>query len=210
MAAHELFIKRASSQTVVSIRHTLIGFRQRSNTEIAMRRKSNDMATDRTSITSGICYKKEPTIVALRYGYYIIKGKKKKYHRVFVNCSDSGMYARLGWVLNDDVDHCMICQEAFSDSMISGKHHCRACGDVICNSCSQGRAVVQPVETLGAVRVCGQCFYGQVCSLNRPIVYCSIFNIFRTWFMPILMIRVARRSRWRGSRNWTCWMMRCV
>ena len=51
-----------------------------------------------------------------------------------------------------------MCGDPFISSMLSsGKHHCRKCGSVICQSCSNER---RPIPLLGykePVRVCDRC-----------------------------------------------------
>ena len=37
---------------------------------------------------------------------------------------------RVGWVHDADVHHCMICESDFG--FFKRKHHCRACGSVVC------------------------------------------------------------------------------
>lgn len=52
----------------------------------------------------------------------------------------------------------MVCGDPFVSSMLSsGKHHCRKCGSVVCQSCSNER---RPIPLLGykePVRVCDRC-----------------------------------------------------
>jgi len=60
---------------------------------------------------------------------------------VFTNNSELGRYYKLGWILDDDIDNCMICNYLFQKNNFnfifkSDKHHCRACGNIICSSCS--------------------------------------------------------------------------
>ena len=60
---------------------------------------------------------------------------------------------------------CTICDSAFT--FINRKHHCRRCGNLVCDSCSTARRVVKlpavekPSEAVavsnGAVRVCDSC-----------------------------------------------------
>ncbi|XP_029475851.1 zinc finger FYVE domain-containing protein 1-like isoform X2 [Rhinatrema bivittatum] len=59
------------------------------------------------------------------------------------------------WVSDTEVTHCQQCKRTFTPKV--SKHHCRACGQGICNSCSQQR---RPVPSRGwhhPVRVCDDC-----------------------------------------------------
>lgn len=53
-----------------------------------------------------------------------------KFRRVFLRHEPY----TVGWILNDGVSACMICDCGFD--IVNRRHHCRACGKVICNSCS--------------------------------------------------------------------------
>lgn len=105
---------------------------------------------------------KKQFIYGLRKDTYNIKGQLKVFHRVFVKCEDSEHYSYLGWVINDDADVCMICQESFFGIVTTGKHHCRACGIIICEKCSVMKVTVSPIEKHGPMRVCCMCYYDQV------------------------------------------------
>jgi hypothetical protein len=91
---------------------------------------------------------------------YKLNGSEQIIRRVYLSCEDSGEYCNVGWVLNGDAANCMNCQLSFN-SFLAAKHHCRACGNVVCDNCSQGRSIVQTLENEGEVRVCNMCYYGQ-------------------------------------------------
>lgn len=60
------------------------------------------------------------------------------------------------WKSNLESRDCYICRTPFSDT--ARRHHCRACGEAICDPCSSKR---QPVPSRGwftDVRVCDQCY----------------------------------------------------
>lgn len=59
------------------------------------------------------------------------------------------------WIPDTRVTMCMICTSEFSVTW--RRHHCRACGRVVCSNCSDNRA---PLEYLRnkSVRVCEECF----------------------------------------------------
>lgn len=98
-------------------------------------------------------------ITGLRAETLNIAGVSKLYRRVYVLCPDSGTYFHVGWILNCDAENCMVCGTGFRSS---SKHHCRACGNVVCDKCSKHRAVVSPLDHLGPLRVCNLCCFGQV------------------------------------------------
>lgn len=64
---------------------------------------------------------------------------------------------KVEWVQEKHVSTCDTCYEAFS--FTKRKHHCRACGNVFCNNCTQHK---KPIPTLGymkPVRHCSKCYY---------------------------------------------------
>lgn len=79
--------------------------------------------------------------------------------RLYVQHESNITYSDVGWVLNEDMDCCMICADVYG--MFSGRHHCRACGNLICGSCSRNSVLVHELQDLGDVRVCNQCYWGQ-------------------------------------------------
>jgi hypothetical protein len=85
--------------------------------------------------------------------------------RVFLKSINFLDYRYVGWVLDVDMIICMICSEEFS--LFTRRHHCRICGDVICDSCSNQTIFISEIKECGPVRVCNCCFYGQVLSLPR-------------------------------------------
>jgi hypothetical protein len=99
----------------------------------------------------------KPHIYGLRLETVHVCGETMYYRRVFIKCEDSGEYAKVGWILNEDCAHCMICRK-----QLSLRHHCRACGNILCSSCCDIFEYVDLIESLGPVRVCMLCYYGQV------------------------------------------------
>lgn len=53
-------------------------------------------------------------------------------------------YSKVGWVLNYKQRNCLICFSSFG--LFNRKHHCRACGNLICNDCSRGRKLIYQLE----------------------------------------------------------------
>lgn len=80
--------------------------------------------------------------------------EKKIIKRVFVKENAENKYSLLGWVLGSEISSCMCCKEQFD--VWRWKHHCRASGLVICNSCSTF-SVVEELRDQGRVRVCITC-----------------------------------------------------
>lgn len=66
----------------------------------------------------------------------------------------------VGWILNECVDNCMLCEAPFDT--FRWKHHCRACGNVICDSCSS--TTVQIVEL-------SECHFQRACDLCAQVQY---------------------------------------
>jgi predicted RNA-binding Zn-ribbon protein involved in translation (DUF1610 family) len=99
-------------------------------------------------------------ITGLRAETFHVHGADKLFRRIFVLCNDTGEYGDVGWVIISDAEHCMVCGTSFAH-LSGGKHHCRACGNVICDKCSPGRELVHPIESVGEVRVCKQCYFDQ-------------------------------------------------
>jgi hypothetical protein len=98
----------------------------------------------------------------MRAEHFFDNGNLKLFRRIFVKCDDSGGYSDVGWVLICDANDCMVCGTAFTSSLSGGgKHHCRACGNVVCDDCSEAREIVEYLEGLGPVRVCNLCYYEQ-------------------------------------------------
>ena len=88
-----------------------------------------------------------------------LKGMKK-IRRIFINSPDGGDYTGLGWIINDDIDNCMLCNAEFGYTTY--KHHCKGCGSVVCHGCSPNKAIVFEISSVGELRVCHLCFFGQV------------------------------------------------
>jgi len=67
------------------------------------------------------------------------------------------------WVPDSQANRCQCCQETFS--FVKRKHHCRACGALICSTCSNQRL---PLQHIGPKeRVCKDCYLDL--SLSEPV-----------------------------------------
>lgn len=71
-------------------------------------------------------------------------------------------YRYIGWVLDCDMVICMICSNEFS--LFNRRHHCRICGDLVCDNCSKQTIYITEIMDYGPVRACDCCYYGQVLS----------------------------------------------
>lgn len=87
-----------------------------------------------------------------------IAGNEYILTRLFARCDDSKDLVSVGWVSNSSTDKCMVCVQDFSS--FGGKHHCRTCGNLVCNKCHD-MAKVRGMERYGLQRVCRQCNWGQ-------------------------------------------------
>lgn len=82
--------------------------------EIHELKKSEDMLDD---CTPGDCliYRRETILVG---------GNEKNIRRVYYHTTGpSSAYCNVGWVLDDDSDLCLLCNNMFT--VMRGKHHCR-------------------------------------------------------------------------------------
>lgn len=59
------------------------------------------------------------------------------------------------WVPDQDIHSCNECQREFSPRL--SIHHCRACGQGVCDDCSRGRRAVKSRGWDHPVRVCNGC-----------------------------------------------------
>ncbi|KAI3451398.1 hypothetical protein Pfo_008063 [Paulownia fortunei] len=59
------------------------------------------------------------------------------------------------WVPDEAVNKCTACGTDFS--AFNRKHHCRNCGDIFCDKCTQGRIALTADEHAQPVRVCDRC-----------------------------------------------------
>eukprot|EP00092_Neocalanus_flemingeri_P072430 GFUD01089170.1.p1 GENE.GFUD01089170.1~~GFUD01089170.1.p1 ORF type:complete len:841 (-),score=219.96 GFUD01089170.1:209-2731(-) len=59
------------------------------------------------------------------------------------------------WIPDQRVTMCQACSEEFT--LVNRRHHCRACGKVVCSQCSANKAPLK-YRQFESVRVCGSCF----------------------------------------------------
>jgi hypothetical protein len=58
---------------------------------------------------------------------------------------------RAQWIPDESVNNCMLCRQSFD--FVTRRHHCRICGRVVCNDCSNKQVRVKSEM----VRACDQC-----------------------------------------------------
>ncbi|POI32870.1 hypothetical protein CIB84_003380, partial [Bambusicola thoracicus] len=70
------------------------------------------------------------------------------------------------WLKDKEATHCKLCEKEFSLS--KRKHHCRNCGEIFCNACSDNELPLP--SSPKPVRVCDSChaILIQRCSSNVP------------------------------------------
>lgn len=61
----------------------------------------------------------------------------------------------LGWVPDQEVKNCPVCHVAFGGVLTLRKHHCRQCGRVVCNKCSDNLIDIPGPHS--KARVCDPC-----------------------------------------------------
>jgi len=60
------------------------------------------------------------------------------------------------WRPDNEFDACFKCEVAFS--LVNRRHHCRHCGFVFCNNCTQKRIAIARFKSENIERVCDECF----------------------------------------------------
>lgn len=82
----------------------------------------------------------------------VVNKKIKTIRKVYM--SEDHKY-KVGWVVDADLDICMLCFGGFG--WFNLKHHCRACGLLVCGKCSPYNAVVPHLNEENGSRVCKSC-----------------------------------------------------
>lgn len=93
----------------------------------------------------------------IKVEYANLRGVRKRVFRMYERTNES--FGGVGWIVNDDIDECMVCGKEFY--FFRRRHHCRSCGNLVCDSCSPHYVVVEELKEQGEVRVCVQCYWGQ-------------------------------------------------
>jgi hypothetical protein len=79
--------------------------------------------------------------------------EKKRFD--WVNLMKSVNEEKDHWVPDEAANKCTACGGDFSAFM--RRHHCRNCGDIFCDKCTQGRTALTSEENAPQVRVCDRC-----------------------------------------------------
>jgi hypothetical protein len=85
-------------------------------------------------------------------------GEERTVHRYYVSYSNG--FRGVGWIIDSDIDSCIICNNEFG--IFLRKHHCRSCGNILCDDCCNNFVVIEEMKELGEQRVCHMCYWGQV------------------------------------------------
>jgi len=138
-------VTSGSSSRARSVRHREKKDRERERDFNALDTLRQEMALgqDGLQASDSVVQKKE----VVRIG-----GTEVTVRRLFVLF---GSY-RVGWVMDSDVLNCMECDIEFT--FFRRKHHCRACGRVVCSGCSPYQANIPTLYEPGGSRVCVNCF----------------------------------------------------
>ncbi len=96
------------------------------------------------------------SITDIREKTIVIKGKEMTIPRLFIFTPDTGEYAPVGWVLDEATSVCLQCFKEFGS--FTRKHHCRACGSIICSSCCGSACLIRTIENTGKQKNCSQCY----------------------------------------------------
>ncbi|KAG9442752.1 hypothetical protein H6P81_018606 [Aristolochia fimbriata] len=82
-------------------------------------------------------------------------GEKKKGFADWMNLMKPGNEEKDHWVPDEVVTKCTACGTDFGAFV--RKHHCRNCGDIFCDKCTQGRIALTADSNAQPVRVCDRC-----------------------------------------------------
>lgn len=86
-------------------------------------------------------------------------------YRCFISTEDSGELTNVGWIIDESCQFCPLCNNPFSQ-VFRSKHHCRRCGDIICNVCTR-YGKLRGFEDLGALLMCRGCYDKKVSFSNQ-------------------------------------------
>ncbi|KAK4803533.1 hypothetical protein SAY86_003350 [Trapa natans] len=81
--------------------------------------------------------------------------EKKKGFADWINLIKPGNEEKDHWVPDEAVKKCTSCGADFG--AFNRRHHCRNCGDIFCDKCTQGRIALTSEENAQPVRVCDRC-----------------------------------------------------
>ncbi|KAE8656457.1 putative zinc finger protein [Hibiscus syriacus] len=84
-----------------------------------------------------------------------LSAEKKRGFADWMNIIKPGVEEKDHWVPDEAVSKCTACATDFGAFV--RKHHCRNCGDIFCDKCTQGRTTLTADENAQPVRVCDRC-----------------------------------------------------
>lgn len=97
----------------------------------------------------------DPTTVDLRELLMNFDHTPTMVRRVYLQTADSSSLTSVGWVINENMNFCLSCMKSFT--FFNRRHHCRACGLLVCAECSPTQPLLKDFHDLGGQRVCGKC-----------------------------------------------------
>ncbi|KAH6782737.1 RING/FYVE/PHD zinc finger superfamily protein [Perilla frutescens var. frutescens] len=146
-----------------AIESSIFAFWSKSSVDVEPRRirlKSNSYTTTTIldTVTAAIAQYKEMSGRTRPSEYPKIAeqtAEKKKGFTDFINMMKPVNEEKDHWVPDEAVSKCTACGTDFS--AFNRKHHCRNCGDIYCDKCTQGRTALTADENAPVVRVCDRC-----------------------------------------------------
>eukprot|EP01038_Epipyxis_sp_PR26KG_P007314 gene7314-9966_t len=156
-------LKSASISDIPSLSSRSISY-DKANTSASLSRDSTEVIS-RFTITNDtrslLDQNQNNFDLSIEEDFILLFGKEKLVRRIFVNIGNNNddPLNGFGWIINEDINECMICGKEFG--FFRFKHHCRCCGNIVCSTCSPDEAVIEELTQLGAVRVCVICYWGQ-------------------------------------------------
>lgn len=99
-------------------------------------------------------------LVDVRVADVEINGQVQRVRRCFVLTPDSGILVNVGWVMNTSASYCLLCRTPFTWRRRA--RHCRACGLLVCRSCSPHRGRFMAMPAISPEPVCLSCGLDEV------------------------------------------------
>jgi hypothetical protein len=72
------------------------------------------------------------------------------------------------WLKDAEVAACMGCDRPFGKKILGSRHHCRHCGNVLCEKCTTKRTTIPHLQYNKPMRVCETCFAMIELTRNPP------------------------------------------
>ena len=98
---------------------------------------------------------KQYKINDIRKDIIVINNKEIEFIRLYIEMIDSELYKHVGWVVNETMYHCMICQNNLNNFFF----HCRICGNIICHrsTCKANYLANKKMTKYGLQVTCKAC-----------------------------------------------------